>query len=342
MGGFIKKDEHPAEYELFNNDKRVVDDFGFDQLEKKQTSSKISIRNNDIKNIKCWTNEVPAIVEEGKVVTDPRGSVFQLIRSSPDKDPLAINKDGTYKGNVVADMQVMVAKAIMDGIINWASSGTEKYEPKYRCNGDSMHHVSKGMTIIRVDDAVGFEIEKNVITDIENLSPKPFTPCFDFHSAQNEENKRTNVRQGGIIRGISVAASTGSMKESKKKSKKSSKKSKKESKISDSSIAKNVISNFRSEFADVLVGIDIQGKSDSIDVEKNEVNLKDEVEDNLVSLRTRSYNTDVIDVKKNTFAQKTQVVDFDEDFKLTGGCPIQKKKWEYGTAPGGSCPFSQM
>jgi hypothetical protein len=81
-----------------------------------------------------------------------------------------MNADGTYRGNVVADMQIMVAKAILDGtiqstpqlqtivnsidetIIEWASSSNGIYEPKYRCNGDSMHHVGKGMTIIRVED----------------------------------------------------------------------------------------------------------------------------------------------------------------------------------------------
>ena len=48
-------------------------------------------------------------------MNDARGSVFQLVRSK-DKAPIAINDDGTYKGNVVADMQIMVVKVIIDGV----------------------------------------------------------------------------------------------------------------------------------------------------------------------------------------------------------------------------------
>ena len=69
-----------------------------------------------------------------------------------------MGKDGRYKGNVVSDMQIMVAQAIKDGtvsslpnrqiepnsidksVIDWASNGSV-LDPKYVCNGDSMHHV---------------------------------------------------------------------------------------------------------------------------------------------------------------------------------------------------------
>jgi len=98
-----------------------------------------------------------AVVEDGKVVNDARGAVFQFV-SSFDNSPIAMNDDGTYKGNVVSDMQIMVAYAIKlevlantpelqtgvnsinDAIIDWAGSGTDVYTPAYRCNGDSMHH----------------------------------------------------------------------------------------------------------------------------------------------------------------------------------------------------------
>ena len=57
-----------------------------------------------------------AVVENGKVVNDARGAVFQFIRAS-DRHLISINSNGTYKGNVVADMQIMVAKAILDGTL---------------------------------------------------------------------------------------------------------------------------------------------------------------------------------------------------------------------------------
>ena len=42
-----------------------------------------------------------AVVEDGSVVSDARGAIFQLI-SSIDSGPIARETDGTYKGNVVA------------------------------------------------------------------------------------------------------------------------------------------------------------------------------------------------------------------------------------------------
>jgi len=72
---------------------------------------------------------------------------------------IAMNSDGHYVGNVVSDMQIFVAQAIHDGIlpdrpafqtaknqippalVTWATTAGSKLVPKYRCNGDSMHHV---------------------------------------------------------------------------------------------------------------------------------------------------------------------------------------------------------
>ena len=69
-----------------------------------------------------------------------------------------MDENGKYKGNVVSDMQIMVAHAIKlnalndspelqtkvnsidEFIIEWAGSGNIPYTPAYRCNGDSMHH----------------------------------------------------------------------------------------------------------------------------------------------------------------------------------------------------------
>jgi len=49
------------------------------------------------------------------VQTDARGAVFQLKDTFTNRG-LAMNDDGTYKGNVVADMQIFVAQAIHEDI----------------------------------------------------------------------------------------------------------------------------------------------------------------------------------------------------------------------------------
>ena len=332
----------------------AVGDFGFELAsDDSLTSSDIVIKNNEIRRMKCWTNEVPAIVEGGSVMNDPRGAVFQLIRSS-DNAPIAINEDGTYKGNVVADMQIMVAKAIHEGllvdtvqlqtmvntinptIVNWASSGTEVYEPQYRCNGDSMHHVSKGMAMIRVEDAVGFDIRGNTIARVFNLSPPSFDNCFDYHKGANIENSENeaSLQQGANIRGISIAASTGRV-------------------DGRSTLKNNNIQNFNSDEAVVMVGIDIQGKSDSITIKQNRVNLKngvlENVDDQYIALRLREYSdvpeSDII-LRNNNLLQ--EILSMATEMTEVDGCAVNgngrsangeiKSEWKLGESPGG-CPF---
>lgn len=279
-------------------------------------------------------------------MNDARGAVFQFIRAS-DKAPIAINPDGTYKGNVVADMQVMVAKAIMEGliqdtpqlqtvvnsldatIIDWASNSDVVYEPLYRCNGDSMHHVVKGMTVIRVEDAVGFQIEDNIIRGVMNLSPAPFDECYDYHKGANIENAddESALQQGMNIRGISVSAVTG---------------------YNDafSSISRNVMNKFSSDYAKIVVGIDVQGKSNSISIQENTINMKEgtgeDPTDEYVALRLRKYS-DVpendIYVDANLFAQEIQTLTV--AITEVSGCKRNNgngNDWKVGDNPGG-CPF---
>ena len=165
------------------------------------------------------------MVENSTVINDVRGAVFQVV-DAVDMSLISSFEDGTYKGNVVADLQIMVAKAILEGIlddsdplrqtapntisptiIEWAESEDMVFNPSYRCNGDAMHHVNKGIVVIRVEDTEGFQIEGNSISEVKNLSPKPFTKCFDYHAGASDENE--GEQQGGNVRGISVAAVRG-------------------------------------------------------------------------------------------------------------------------------------
>jgi hypothetical protein len=329
----------------------AVGDFGFDLATNRTvTSSSIIIKDNVINDITCAINEVPAIIEENKVVNDARGAVFQLIRSS-DNAPIALNEDGTYKGNVVADMQIMVAKAIIDGviqdspelqtvvntldstIIDWASSSDAIYEPQYRCNGDSMHHVVKGITVIRVEDAVGFRIEGNTIFRVSNISPPPFAQCYDYHKGANIENADdvANLQQSVNIRGIAVSAVTGFNQNDL------------------SSISGNILRKLLSDNAHVIVGIDVQGKSNSISIEDNIVDLKESVgqdpTDKFVALRLRKY-ADVFDnnihVANNVFMQEIQtmttVITEVSGCNKPGNERDDMKEWKVGGSPGG-CPF---
>ena len=275
-------------------------------------------------------------------MTDSRGAVLQLIRSS-DNASIAINDDGTYMGNVVADMQIMVAKAIHDGvlqheaplqtlvnsinptIVNWASSSNDVYEPKYRCNGDSMHHVNKGMTMIRVEDAVGFNICRNVIGRVYNLSPPAFDNCFDYNRALNfmTVDDEASLQQGANIRGISVSAVTGYKKEN-------------------SSIVGNKIRFFTSDEAAVIIGIDLQGKCESTSILRNKIDLSGSraagEDEKYISIRfSQNSNQGVVSMNNQLMRQsvksKTTIIPSPK-------CPgMQLNEWPVGSTPGG-CPFA--
>ena len=107
----------------------------------------------------------------GCIVNDARGAVFQTVKTFNDDGTgteLAMDAQGRYKRNVVSDMQIIVAHAILgirhsdaggsdigelppaperqtfpnsihSTIVSWAMDGSA-LSPQYFCNGDSMHH----------------------------------------------------------------------------------------------------------------------------------------------------------------------------------------------------------
>mmetsp|Transcript_12613 Transcript_12613/g.27379 ORF Transcript_12613/g.27379 Transcript_12613/m.27379 type:complete len:262 (-) Transcript_12613:1662-2447(-) len=248
--------------------------------------------------------------------------------------------DGSYIGNVVADMQIMVAKAILDGtlpdipsrqigpnsihqgIIDWAQDGSIM-KPSYVCNGDSMHHVIKGSIVIRVEDTAGFSITGNTINNIVNLSVEPFSNCDGYHIGASSENP--NECQSGNIRAISVAAVRGFH-------------------DGPSQIKNNKIGGFTSDQANVIIGVDIQGVSKDINIVKNVVDLRpnpvEDSSDKCIAIRVREAVDGSITLKRNKSDQKTQIlnsssfrgrasylkklhahVSGDIEWKL-GGCPF--------------------
>ena len=330
-GGFINKAAHPNEHYLFDNPKRVIDGpcyafvvhgigpavggFGFAQAATESMSSNISIKNNVIENMKCWTNEVPAAVVGGVVQNDARGAVLQFVKSTEPNGFLAINSDGTYRRNPVADMQMMTAHAIQIGVLEhssalqtivntisptlvaWAQSSDAVFDPEYRCNGDSMHHTVKGMVMIRVDDTEGFEVDGNTINNVQNLSMLPFDKCSTYQTGASVED--AEVQQVGNIRILSASAVTGY----------DGNKS--------SSIVSNIITNASSELGTEIIGIDIQGESDSIRIDFNNVDLATDAgtspNDQYIALRVRSFvessGPQTINVgSSNEFAQEMQIM----------------------------------
>jgi hypothetical protein len=318
----------------------------FDDGDRTVTSSDVSIRDNNIRNIKCWDNEIPADVSQSIVANDARGAVFQFIRLDENGNVMniAMAEDGSYQGNVLADMQIMVAQAILDGtlpddsallpvatntigqaIIDWAASISSPYEPAYRCGGDAMHHVEKGIIVIRVEDTAGFEVERNSIRDITNVTPQPFDDCHDFHPGASLEN--AGEHQGGNIRGISVAAVRGYPQLANRHLQRRNEPNGGQNGGRDrdpagrddafrffSRIDGNEIREMESQFADVIIGIDVQGDSKSVKLESNDIDLSVGVgtdqTDPFIAIRLRSLvdgdGSDAVAVLGNNLRQEIQ------------------------------------
>lgn len=146
----------------------------------RQIKSNVIIEKNVIKDLKCWTKEIPATIIDGKVQNDARGAIFQLVDTFS-RNGIAMDSDGKYVSNPVADMQLFVAQEILEGnlhndyvlntginsisntLLEWARDGTV-LDPSFRCSGDSMHHVGKGIAVIRVEETINFFVRNNVRT----------------------------------------------------------------------------------------------------------------------------------------------------------------------------------
>eukprot|EP00581_Thalassiosira_minuscula_P019780 CAMPEP_0183733064 /NCGR_PEP_ID=MMETSP0737-20130205/40061_1 /TAXON_ID=385413 /ORGANISM="Thalassiosira miniscula, Strain CCMP1093" /LENGTH=655 /DNA_ID=CAMNT_0025966237 /DNA_START=81 /DNA_END=2048 /DNA_ORIENTATION=- len=369
--GHIDKDEHPEEYHLFNNPFRVVDGpcYAFlvhgrgpavggqgevlNEEDDTATSSNVIIKNNRITDIRCWNNEVPALFgdcdDHGCVVNDPRGAIFQTIKTFDNEDPyLARGQDGRYAGNVVSDMQIAVAQAILDGIIpdipsrqtspnsinqdiiKWAKKGAV-LAPKYICNGDSMHHVIKGIIAIRVEDTKGFAIEGNVISNIENLSVEAFSDCHDYHIGASSEN--LGEAQAGNVRVISVAAVRGYDSSNRR------------STIKENQIG--VDGGISSGEANNIIGIDVQGNSKDIDIVRNIVDLQENVfedpSDEFIAVRIRDAVDGSVTLKRNELVQEAQILNTE---KLIRGRATRKLNKRHAHVSAdidwsvGGCPFA--
>jgi hypothetical protein len=204
-------------HNLFNNPKRIIDGpsygillnrhnvavNGFPTSIDDETNHHNKLININIQNIRGFNNEIPALFKTSpenmtntylnrNIQNDVVGAVFQTqnyyISESGRKIPLTINELGIYKGNIVSDVQLMVAKAIHNQIsfgrlpinvnsiqpetVTWAE---KQYQIKntnlyYIFQGDTMHHVIKGMIALRLDCMNHSELKNINIQNITNES----------------------------------------------------------------------------------------------------------------------------------------------------------------------------
>lgn len=246
---YINPDTHPEEYALFHNRFGLLDGNSYGFLLNKfgvavhefpvnpgagftMPATDVEFDNVRILNQSAFINEIVVLSAGGGAMIDPVGSAFQVKNAHPDTGaPITVSSwdDSTaeYVGNVVADAQLLVAKAAFAGefnvpgapdvsrlsitqaVLDWAeSNGAQKLaavssDEGYLCNGDSMFHVNKGVIGFKLDASQHVQLNNIDIDTINNYGAPGATYCGGNHPSQ------TLIGYGGAeTRAISLAGSS--------------------------------------------------------------------------------------------------------------------------------------
>lgn len=153
---------------------------GFPDIQS-SVSTNVYMKNVVVNQLSASINEILALPTSNVPVTnsyggkgvqnDSVGAIFQVQNRDPDGDLVTISSTGAYIGNVVANAQLLVTQAIADGFdfgslstsrnsitsrtIEFAEGATGidsvAVNGIYKCNGDSMFHVNKGVIGFKMD-----------------------------------------------------------------------------------------------------------------------------------------------------------------------------------------------
>ena len=131
--GVIDKVAHPDAYALYHNKHGVIDGNSYGYLlnplgvavkgfptQPGAPSTHVVLKNVHVLSQRGCINEVVAIKKNGKAVIDPVGAIFMLRNVHPDTGhPVTVSSSNdtlaSYRGNVLANAQALVAKAALHG-----------------------------------------------------------------------------------------------------------------------------------------------------------------------------------------------------------------------------------
>jgi hypothetical protein len=240
---------HPVEFRLFSNPSGVVDGnaYGFVinplgvavngfPVQPAAPARHVTFDNVHIDGQRGAVTEVVALAVPGdtvdRAVVDPIGAIFQTRNQDSDGAWLTIDDDGAYVGNVVADAQAIVAKAIHLGlfddaplstarnsispeILAWVEgsvpqheSETDTDEPwRFLCNGDSMFHVNKGVIGFKIDGARDVLLRSTSIRGLANVGAAGVDTCGDYSDGLSHPAATLPGYGGTHVRGYTFAGS---------------------------------------------------------------------------------------------------------------------------------------
>ena len=253
-GGYIDTNKHPNEFRLYHNNETIIDGNAYGILLNKigvavngfpnrtnsiteRSSNNIIIKNTIIKNLDANIREIIALTNNGGgAMIDPIGSVFQIFNiDTITGEPITVTSfdpnKAKYIGNVIADAQLFVTKAILEGefcgsidefsikrssisqdIIDWSESdktldNINFKREDFRCNGDSMFHVNKGLIALKIDNTIDSNIKDINIQNIKNIGNDGNNICGNIESYFSHPKATNFGYNGDDVYGITLAGS---------------------------------------------------------------------------------------------------------------------------------------
>lgn len=243
---------HPDEYGLFHNPHGIVDGNsysfltnqigvavnGFPTRAANDGARLVIFKNVHVRDQQSFINEVVALNTGSGPATDPVGAVWQTQNRHPDTGaPLTVDALGDaarYRGNVVANAQALVAKAVHAGdfaasrldvsrssitpaMIRWVEGEPDALtlaavvgtDAGYLCNGDSMFHVNKGAIGFKIDAASVALMYNTSVHGLVNGGAAGSSRCGDYSGSRSHPAATLTGYGGAHARGYSFAGSRG-------------------------------------------------------------------------------------------------------------------------------------
>lgn len=155
------------------------------------TAYNIFLNDITIKSIKTAAEEVPGYKRDYKTITKKNKGYDKNIQKGPVGQVLdvkTINKNNTYCGNILSDIQFLLAKydvisSIDDSLIQWADKNEELIisENRFIYGIDNMNHVMKGNIGIFFSNVKDSIIQNVYVEEMINNSPFKYT-ISDAHN----------------------------------------------------------------------------------------------------------------------------------------------------------------
>lgn len=253
--GFIDPMTHPDEYALYDNHLRLIDGNSYSVLlnhigiainafpiqplpSTTLPASNVDIRGVDVVDQQSMIHEIVGLRQGNAIVTDPVGSVVQLLNKNMDTHTyVSISSDDVntaeYIGNAALNAQMLVGKAILAGeffgsslsvsrskvsqaMVDWAEAGGTASPDRFlgnlaagegwQCNGDSMAHVQKGAIGFKIDGAVDVRISDSSVSGVSNVGHAGSDICGDYEFSH--PLARMPGYNGAHARGFTFAGSS--------------------------------------------------------------------------------------------------------------------------------------